>query len=196
MPATAEVGSAAAEMTATSEMTATPEMTAAPEMTATAEMTAAEMAAAPMPAAAAAVASTTSAKSGARQHRRQNDNGKPDTEFRHGALKPPCILNLRTGVRSKNAHMIIWFPCGGRPGSTQNDSREDTGCLEETRSALAADFLRKAITQADGSVEHRMTRSRIPIAREIALPLELHGVLRIGFRNRGLDPRVGKNFER
>jgi len=63
-------------------------------------------------------------------------------------------------------------------------------------SALATDFLRKGIAQADGSVEHRAVRRGIGVAHEIALPLELHHVVRVGLRDRGLDPCVLENLKR
>src|SRR6266566_6589549 len=63
-------------------------------------------------------------------------------------------------------------------------------------SALSPHLLRKGIAQADGSVEHWTVLRGIGIAHEIALPLELHHVVRVGLRDRGLDPCVLENLKR
>src|SRR4051794_7433446 len=63
-------------------------------------------------------------------------------------------------------------------------------------SALAADFLRKGVAQADGAVEHGLAGRGILVAHEIALPLELHHLAGIVGCDRRLDPGVGQDFQR
>jgi len=59
-----------------------------------------------------------------------------------------------------------------------------------------ADFLRKSVAQPYGSVQHQAVQRRIFVADEIALPLELHGLARIGLGNRRLDPGVFQDLQR
>src|ERR1700684_2893235 len=59
-----------------------------------------------------------------------------------------------------------------------------------------ADFLRKGVAQSYGSVQHQAPRRRIFVADEIALPLELHGLARIGLGNRRLNPDVCQKLQR
>src|SRR5262249_3409196 len=53
-----------------------------------------------------------------------------------------------------------------------------------------------AVAQADGAVEHRLSRCAVLVAGEIAKPLELHGRFPIVRGERRLDPRIGQHFER
>src|SRR2546430_15392194 len=77
--------------------------------------------------------------------------------------------------------LLLWRPLLRR---TYRSGRAPALCMRAVRlllkredvSTLAADFLRKRVAQADGAAEHLMTRRRVGIAHEIALPLELHHV--------------------
>src|SRR4030088_402821 len=61
--------------------------------------------------------------------------------------------------------------------------------------ALAAD-LGPGIAQPDGAVEHEPAWRRIPVAAEIALPLELNRIVGIGAGESRLDPAVRQHFQR
>src|SRR5438034_1377823 len=63
-------------------------------------------------------------------------------------------------------------------------------------SPLGPDLFRKRVAQTDGPIEHRPRRRRILVRGEIALPLELHWLGRIGRGDGGLDAGVGEDFER
>src|SRR4029453_16826441 len=60
--------------------------------------------------------------------------------------------------------------------------------LDLAASALPADFLRKRVAPAVRPVEHGLARRPIPVAHEIALPFELHHLVRIIRGDRRLDP--------
>src|SRR5215475_6844679 len=63
------------------------------------------------------------------------------------------------------------------------------------RGALPTTHPRPGIAQADRAVEHETARRRVRIAAEIALPLELDGVVGICRGKRGLEPAVRQHFE-
>ena len=97
-------------------------------------------------------------------------------------------------VMTDNFPVTVFARWPSKPGIRVGASRLQTP--GNATSALAADFLRKGIAQADGPVKHWMFRRRILIAHKITLPFELDHLGRIGFRHCGLDPRVGQDFQR
>src|SRR5277367_7144332 len=68
--------------------------------------------------------------------------------------------------------------------------------MKRAHDSSLADFLRKGVAQSYGSVQHQALRRRIFVADEITLPLELHGLTRIGLGNRSLDSGIVQNLQR
>ncbi len=62
-------------------------------------------------------------------------------------------------------------------------------------SVLAGD-LGPGIAQANRAIEHQSPRVRVLIWAEIALPFELHDIVGIERRQRGLDAGIVEDFER
>src|ERR1700730_3948631 len=81
----------------------------------------------------------------------------------------------------------------------RGDSATD-GCGEDKNSTARSDFrhrhFRPGIAQSDRAIEYEPLGCRIRVEAKIALALELHCLPGLQLGKRGLDPGVGKHFER